>query len=452
MSEKRTSSTAQRIQRLQTRRTKWVLFLVDLLLLLLTVGCWCYMQESAYAGEYNPFALLGVVERSLRFTGGGRGMFRVGYTMRAAGLDTVTADATGLVCILLLVIPVVLLVEGFIVWVTDLFAVQQVRSQLKPLYKLAQAAQQLSDDYSRPVVPALQASPGAADPAERFHTLESAIESIQPGRPDAGLHTGDKDLRGIEDAINSLLRRTRESYSQQIRFVSDASHELRTPIAVIKGYTDMLDRWGKKDEKVLEESIDAIKAETEHMNRLVEQLLFLARGDSGRIQMNMTRFSLCDLIREVYEESSMIDSAHRWQMQARSEVIAYGDAAMLKQAVRVLVDNAAKYTPEGETIRLRAAVDADGAPVVVVQDSGSGIAGKDLEHVFERFYRSDPARARSGGTGLGLAIAKWIVDRHGGYFDLLSREGIGTRVTIHLPAVPADKAAGQPGAGDEPGV
>ena len=106
----------------------------------------------------------------------------------------------------------------------------------------------------------------------------------------------------------------------------------------------MLDRWGKEDEKVLEESIAAIKSETDHMNKLVEQLLFLARGDSGRTKLTVERFSLTALIREVYDESVMIDESHSWRLVADEEVAAYGDTAMLKQATRILVDNAAKYT------------------------------------------------------------------------------------------------------------
>ena len=106
----------------------------------------------------------------------------------------------------------------------------------------------------------------------------------------------------------------------------------------------------------------------------------------------------------------------------------------MKQAIRILSDNAAKYTPEGAQITLKAASDENGAPVIVVQDGGIGMAQEDVSRVFDRFYRADPARSGGkSGTGLGLSIAKWIVDRHGGYFDILSIEDVGTRFTIHLP-------------------
>ena len=108
---------------------------------------------------------------------------------------------------------------------------------------------------------------------------------------------------------------------------------------------------------------------------------------------------------------------------------------MLKQCARILTDNALKYTPEGGLICLRTYTNAAGEACMEVQDSGIGVSAEDMQHMFDRFYRSDPARARqSGGTGLGLAIARWIVDRHGGHFEVLSREGLGTRMTVCLPA------------------
>ena len=139
------------------------------------------------------------------------------------------------------------------------------------------------------------------------------------------------------------------------------------------------------------------------------------------------------MLREVYEESRMIDPAHEYQLRADEAVMVYGDAAMLKQTARILIENAAKYTPEGETILLRTLY-SEGVPAFSVQDNGIGIAADALPQVFDRFYRADSSRTReTGGTGLGLAIAKWIVDRHGGWFQILSREEIGTRITVCLP-------------------
>jgi signal transduction histidine kinase len=223
------------------------------------------------------------------------------------------------------------------------------------------------------------------------------------------------------------------AYRQQAQFVSDASHELRTPIAVIQGYVKMLDRWGKDDEKVLEESIAAIKAETEHMKTLVEQLLFLARGDSGRQQLSPELMDLSALMAEVLDEYRMIDPAHEWRQGSMTPAPVSADPALIKQAARILVDNAVRYTPEGGSIRLSAGT-VDGRAFFEVQDGGIGIAEEDVPRIFDRFFRADPARARaSGGTGLGLSIARWIVERHGGHFEVLSRPGIGTRIRVVLP-------------------
>lgn len=268
---------------------------------------------------------------------------------------------------------------------------------------------------------------------EKYQQIEEAISSLQPEDADL-LSFGDADLQGIEAAMNNLLIRMRDSYRQQARFVNDASHELRTPIAVIQGYANMLARWGREDEKVLDESINAIQHESDHMQHLVEQLLFLARGDSGRQKLTMTTVSLNDMMQEVYEESLMIDENHPYYYQMPEEKIYIrADAAMLKQAVRILVDNAAKYTENGGEILLGVGRSGDGCAWLQVQDAGIGMAEKDVAQMFERFFRADDAR-RFQGTGLGLSIAKWIIDKHHGHFEVLSRTQLGTRIRVVLDA------------------
>ena len=265
---------------------------------------------------------------------------------------------------------------------------------------------------------------------DKYRLLEDAISHLDTTE-DSKLSLSDSELVGIEAAINDLLQRVRESNRQQARFVNDASHELRTPIAVIGGYADMLERWGKNDENVLNESIAAIQTETERMKHLVEQLLFLARGDSGRTQLQPEATSPAELMREAYEESVMIDEKHIYRLKEEApETIIQADPGLLKQAVRILIDNAAKYTREGDEILLSSGLQ-EGRPFLQVQDCGIGMAEADVEHMFERFYRADEARSFEG-TGLGLSIAKWIIDKHGGHFEILSREGIGTRIRIIL--------------------
>ena len=264
---------------------------------------------------------------------------------------------------------------------------------------------------------------------DKYQLIEDAITRIQPQNQET-LQFQDRDLQGIEAAMNNLLLRIRDANRQQARFVNDASHELRTPIAVIQGYANMLDRWGKTDPKILDESIHAIKTETEHMKRLVEQLLFLARGDSGKTELHLENVSLARLTQELYEESLLIDEAHIYRLvQPEEDICLDMDIALMKQAVRILLDNAAKYTQPGREINLSFGKNEEGLPYIQVQDQGNGMEEKDVPHIFERFFRSDETRAEAG-TGLGLSIAKWIADKHHAYFEVLSRIHVGTRIRL----------------------
>jgi signal transduction histidine kinase len=301
----------------------------------------------------------------------------------------------------------------------------QVRRELRPLNQIAARAQELSE---------------MAFDETKYHSLEDAISNLRVDAMENGIHMHDKDLQGIETALNGLLERIRASYKQQTQFVSDASHELRTPIAVIQGYVNMLDRWGKKDTAILEESIEAIKNEANHMQKLVEQLLFLARGDSNRQNLDMKNQELNSILREVYEESLMIDENHRYRFEESGTVEVYGDSDMLKQSARILIDNAAKYTKQGEEILIRVGAWKDGSPFYGIQDNGIGMSQEDVAHAFDRFYRADSVRnSKTGGTGLGLSIAKWIVDKHQGYYDIVSREGLGTRFSVVFPRYTAQE-------------
>ena len=312
-----------------------------------------------------------------------------------------------------------LVVELILVLHRLLWGTRKVRYYLRPIRQMAERTRQLSE---------------LAMDESRYQNLEEAISDLHVERPDARLEVSNRELQGIERAINDMLERMREANKQQTQFVSDASHELRTPIAVIQGYVNLLDRWGKEDEAVLEEAIGALKNEAEHMQHLVEQLLFLARGDSNRQKLEKMKMSLNSMLREVYEESLMIDEQHHYRFEEKGEAVICGDSDMIKQSARILVDNAAKYTKEGEEITLRAGIGMDGAPFYSIQDDGIGMSQPDMEHAFDRFYRADAVRGnKTGGTGLGLSIAKWIVDQHGGYYEVVSRQELGTRFTVIFP-------------------
>ncbi len=298
-----------------------------------------------------------------------------------------------------------------------------VRRSLQPLSDLARTAKSINQ--TRMVRPDIQ-----------LRDLTGTIDTINVTRLDrrVSIRSEQRELKDLAGAINGMLDRIDASYRSQVRFVSDASHELRTPISVIQGYANLLDRWGKKDEKALQESIDAIKGEAESMKDLVEQLLFLARGDNDSMKLNREPVNLSRIAEEVVRETAMIDPNHEYVTKTEKEVYTIGDAQLIKQAFRIFVDNSTKYTPPGGTITVSAARKGDSAKVTV-QDNGIGIPSKDLSHIFDRFFRSDDSRARkTGGTGLGLSISKWIIDRHHAVVEVLSRKDLGTRITISFPA------------------
>ncbi len=414
---RRMTSIARRINRGFFLRIFWTILLVNALAIGLVIAGWCYTAEHAALGaNWKPNIARHVTwEEGLPLP---EKLRSATYHFEFQG-EPYQKEMGTLFDAGLRVLPTAVGMEVIVLVIAYRTGKNRTRQLLKPLHRMAETAQAMTDPQFL---------------ERKYHSLEDAIARISPDSPDARLSTGDRDLLGLEEAINSLMARMHEAYQEQARFVSDASHELRTPIAVIQGYAGMLTRWGKDDEKILEESIAAIKSESEHMQKLVEQLLFLARGDVGRQQLTFAPVDLSEFMRDVYEEYAMIDQQHAWRLQADDHVPAVGDAAMLKQAVRILVDNAAKYSSPGDPITLRSYVTRDGIPCLAVQDNGTGIASGDIPRIFERFYRSDPARARhTGGTGLGLSIAKWIVDRHNGYFDVVSREGVGTRIVVCLP-------------------
>lgn len=300
-----------------------------------------------------------------------------------------------------------------------LFGAGSIRRRMRPLNELARKAEELSR------IP--------LDSNAKIENLEHAISNISPDGENLRVKTGDKELESIEIALNNLLYRMKQSQKQQARFVSDASHELRTPISVVQGYVNMLDRWGKEDPAILEEAIEALKHESDHMKELIEQLLFLARGDSGRNTLNKVSVDLNDIIKEVWEESEMIDEKHIYTFDGCEGACITGDVAMVKQSARIFVQNASKYSNEGDTIKLGVKV-TENSVSYMVQDEGIGMQEEDVSHIFERFYRSDKARnGETGGSGLGLSIAKWIIDAHEGTIEVLSRPDIGTRFTVTFP-------------------
>ncbi|NLY43119.1 MAG: HAMP domain-containing protein [Clostridiaceae bacterium] len=239
------------------------------------------------------------------------------------------------------------------------------------------------------------------------------------------------ELKELAETINSMMDRIENSYNQQQQFVSDVSHELRTPIAVLQGYANLLDRWGKNDPQVLQESIEAIKNETENMKELVEKLLFLARHDAKTLVLQKETFDLSQLLTELVRETRLIDNNnHKIMCSLQENLTLYGDRNRIKQAIRIFIDNAVKYTPKDGEIIIKASM-VESKVIVSVKDTGIGIAKEDLEHVFDRFYRSDKSRTKEkGGHGLGLSIAKIIILGHKGKIKIRSKVGEGTEIQL----------------------
>ncbi|MBE5806877.1 MAG: HAMP domain-containing histidine kinase [Clostridiales bacterium] len=413
---RRVNSIARRIAHSWQWRRLWHLLLTNIAALAACFAAYLYVQETAVTGAFAGWDL----PRALTASGDIADMafFRSAvYSFDWAG-TTHTVPLMPFFELVALFGRPLLIAEGALWLLGFTGGKRSVRRLLRPLDRMAQTAQRLTDAAAKTPAP---------DEA-RFHDLEHAIERIDMG---GRLSTGDKDLKGLEDAINDLLDRMHAAYRQQAQFVSDASHELRTPIAVIQGYAAMLDRWGKEDPQVLEESIAAIKTEAEHMKVLVEQLLFLARGDNGRQPLTPEPMDLSEMAAELLEEYRMIDPDHDWRQGRLDAAPVSADPALIKQAARILIDNAKRYTPGGASIRLSAGTDGGNA-WLQVQDNGMGIGEEDVPRIFDRFFQADPARQK-GGTGLGLSIAQWIVENHGGCFEVTSRPELGTRIRMVLP-------------------
>lgn len=241
------------------------------------------------------------------------------------------------------------------------------------------------------------------------------------------------ELKDLAVTINQMLDRIELSYESQKQFVSDASHELRTPIAVIQGYVNMLDRWGKSDTEVLEESIEAIKNESKAMQELVEKLLFLSRHDKKTLRLEKHVFNMRVLVEDMLKETKMVTTNRIVETKALEDVMVYGDKQALKQAIRVFVDNAVKYTSDGDSIYI-SCENKEGDCVISVEDIGIGMTKRDIDNIFERFYRSDHVRDRKiSGHGLGLSIAKLIIMKHTGNIRVRSQYTKGSSFIVTIP-------------------
>ena len=273
---------------------------------------------------------------------------------------------------------------------------------------------------------------------------EISINDLNKRLDVSGVNNEFKDLA---KTFNEMVSEIQVSMEKQNRFISDASHELRTPISVIQGYANLLSRWGKEDEEVLIESIEAIKDESNNMKKLIESLLFLARGEKNNNVIIKEDFNLKNLVDEIVKESIMIDNKHNIFTKNNEDVIINADKNLIKEAIRVFVDNSIKYTQEDGNIKINS-FKSNKKVFISIEDNGIGIPKDDLERIFDRFYRVDKSRNKEiNGFGLGLSIAKYIIDTHNGNIKIYSKSKedcleedveTGTIVFIELPILESE--------------
>ena len=243
-----------------------------------------------------------------------------------------------------------------------------------------------------------------------------------------------EELQSLSASFNELLGRLDQSFDSMRRFVADASHELRTPLSVIRGEADVA-LSQEREAPDYKASLAIILDESRRLSLLVDDLLNLARADSGRVKLNIQEFYISDLLAECCRKAQSAATLKRINLtcEAGIDVSYRGDEGLLRRLVANLLDNAIRYTPEDGKISAELKVEPE-ALVIRIADSGPGIAPETAAHVFERFYRGDDARSRQeGGFGLGLSIVKWIAEAHNGTVRLASEPGAGSAFTVVLP-------------------
>jgi signal transduction histidine kinase len=276
-------------------------------------------------------------------------------------------------------------------------------------------------------------------PVER---LISDLEAIQDGR---SLHrrlpaeSDDNEIDRLSHTLNAMMARLEGSFAALRRFTADASHELKTPLTVLRADIER----AMQSPHVADDQLPALEealAETARMADLVDSLLTLARADEGRFDLYREPVALEPIVREVIETAVILGEASgvRIALERVDEVTVDGDAVRLRQLFLNLVTNAVKYTPKDGSVTI-SLEDRGDHVAFSVQDTGVGIAAADLPYIFDRFWRADRVRSRTGergGVGLGLAIAQWIAHAHGGFIAVGSRLGRGSTFTVQLPVHP----------------
>jgi heavy metal sensor kinase len=268
------------------------------------------------------------------------------------------------------------------------------------------------------------------------HAITKAAQRIAAGDWTQRIRTphSNDEIGQLASTFNDMIGRLEVSFRQIRQFSADASHELRTPLTITKGETELALRRPRQAEDyrvVLESNLEEI----DRMSRIVDELLFLSRADLGEIKLKMVPVQLDDLVREIQQQAQVLGEERHIQtvLEDVEPVVVQGDDLRLRELLLNLLDNAVKYSQKGQTVELSLTV-SGGQGKLVIRDHGIGIAPEDQERVFDRFYRTDEARAHAAkGTGLGLSICKWIVEVHHGTIEMKSTTQGGSCFTVCLP-------------------
>ena len=244
-------------------------------------------------------------------------------------------------------------------------------------------------------------------------------------------YTGnDIELKVLSDSFDKMIERLEISFNKQNQFISDVSHELKTPISVISGYVNLLDRWGKDDVETCDKSIQAIKNETKNMNELVSKLLYITKADTGKVTLKKTKVNVQELINEIIEETKLIETDRNIYSSNNEKCYIEADIGNVKELIRIFIDNAIKYTDKDGKIDIFTQRNS-GKIYINIKDNGIGISKEEQENIFDRFYRVDKSRNKeTGGVGLGLAIAKSIANINNAEIKLESELGKGSNFIL----------------------